>query len=77
MGKDYYALLGTTKDADEKAIKKAYKKQAMKWHPDKNPDKLEVKSPRFCEQKVKLLQSSASDALLSPRSCLPRCRRPS
>jgi hypothetical protein len=65
MGKDYYALLGTTKDADEK------------WHPDKNPDKLEVKSPRFCEQKVKLLQSSASDALLSPRSCLPRCRRPS
>lgn len=34
--KDYYATLGIAKDADEQAIKKAYKKAALRWHPDKN-----------------------------------------
>ena len=35
---DYYKSLGVPKDADEKAIKKAYRKLARKYHPDVNPD---------------------------------------
>jgi DnaJ-class molecular chaperone len=36
---DYYDVLGLSRDADEAAIKKAYRKLAMKWHPDRHKDK--------------------------------------
>ena len=49
MGKDYYKILDIDKKSNDDTIKKAYRKLAMKWHPDKNPDNKEVSESRFKE----------------------------
>jgi molecular chaperone DnaJ len=36
--RDYYEILGVSKNTDEKEVKKAYRRVAMKYHPDRNPD---------------------------------------
>ena len=40
--RDFYEILGVDKSASQDVIKKAYRKIAIKFHPDKNPDNTEA-----------------------------------
>ena len=42
--RDYYEVLNVSQDADAAALKKAYRRIAMKNHPDKNPDNPEAEA---------------------------------
>ena len=45
--RDYYEVLGLTKNSTSEDIKKAFKKLAIKWHPDKNPSNKDEATQRF------------------------------
>ncbi|NBC16269.1 MAG: DnaJ domain-containing protein, partial [Bacteroidetes bacterium] len=57
--KDYYKILGVSEDASADEIKKAYRKLAQKYHPDRNPDDAEA------EDRFKEVQE-ANDVLSDP-----------
>jgi DnaJ-class molecular chaperone len=57
---DLYELLGISKTATEAEIKKAYRKMALKWHPDKNPDNRKPAEEMF--KKISNAYETLSDA---------------
>ncbi|KAL0659936.1 hypothetical protein Bca4012_080521 [Brassica carinata] len=61
MGVDYYKLLQVDRSASDDDLKKAYRKLAMKWHPDKNPT-----NKKDAEAKFKQI-SEAYDVLGDPQ----------
>jgi len=60
MPRDYYEVLGLSRNASEQDIKKSFRRLAMKYHPDRNPDNAEALT-KFKEAK------EAHDVLTDPR----------
>mmetsp|Transcript_66031 Transcript_66031/g.157890 ORF Transcript_66031/g.157890 Transcript_66031/m.157890 type:complete len:247 (-) Transcript_66031:186-926(-) len=58
---DYYSVLGVGRDASDADIKKAYRKAALQWHPDKNPENKEQAEHMF------KLVAEAYDVLSDPQ----------
>ena len=71
MGRDFYADLGVGKGASDAELKKAYRKLAMKHHPDKNPE-----NRQRAEAKFKRI-SEAYDVLSDPETSWSPAQPPS
>ena len=68
--RDYYETLGVARDADEKAIKDAFRPLALKYHPDRN------KAPDATDRFREIAEAYAAGFLRrSARRAHPRARR--
>lgn len=47
MGVDYYNILKVNRNATDEDLKKSYRRLAMRWHPDKNPDNKKEAEAKF------------------------------
>ena len=60
--RDYYEVLGVSRDADEATIKKAYRKVAKKYHPDMNPGDAEAEK-KFKEAFISIINRNNTRAI--------------
>ncbi|TDG50930.1 hypothetical protein AWZ03_002585 [Drosophila navojoa] len=69
---DYYQILDVARTATDGEVKKAYRKLALKWHPDKNPDNLEEANKRFRElsEAYEVLSDARKRRIYDARSTL-------
>ncbi|KAH8405504.1 hypothetical protein KR215_001343 [Drosophila sulfurigaster] len=69
---DYYKVLDVARTATDSEVKKAYRKLALKWHPDKNPDNLEEANKRFRElsEAYEVLSDARKRRIYDARSTL-------
>jgi curved DNA-binding protein len=63
MARDLYSVLGVPRDADEDTIKKAFRKLAVKYHPDKNPGKANEAKFKEINQAYEVLNDKNKRAL--------------
>ena len=63
MAKDLYGVLGVARDADDASIKKAFRKLAMKYHPDKSPGKANEQRFKEVNQAHEVLSDTKKRAL--------------
>jgi hypothetical protein len=62
MFKDYYKILGVALNATQEEIKKAYRSQSMRWHPDKNPGVDTTEQMQDINEAYNILKDSATRA---------------
>lgn len=68
---NYYELLGVSRDATEEDLKRAYRKNAVRWHPDKNPEARGEATERFKEiaEAYEVLRDPHKRAAYDARPC--------